>query len=272
MNDTDTDPTFSGSIPEAYDQLLVPLIFEPYAADLARRVRALDAASILEIAAGTGVVTRAVAAATSPQSEITATDLSEGMLERAQLSGTSRPVRWLQADALDLPFDDASFDVVLCQFGVMFFPDKARAYREALRVLRPGGTFIFNVWGSLQDNDFALAVSDGITSIFPDDPPTFLPTVPFSYYDETVILAELNEAGFESPATFEIVEAMSKAETAAAAAFALCQGPPSAEIESKAPGQLGAAIAAATATLEERFGASDIEGKTTALVITATRP
>src|SRR5437763_6974761 len=138
-----SDTVFAGSIPELYDSYLVPLIFEPCAGDMARRVVALGPSRVLETAAGTGVVTRALARVLPPAVEIVATDLNQPMLDRAAAVGTQRAVCWQQADALQLPFDDASFDVVVCQFGVMFFPDKVHAFSEARRVLRPGGTLLF---------------------------------------------------------------------------------------------------------------------------------
>jgi ubiquinone/menaquinone biosynthesis C-methylase UbiE len=154
-----TDALFAGSIPELYDNLLVPLIFEPYAQDLARRVAALQPARVLETAAGTGVVTRALAQALPGSCEIVATDLNSPMLDRAAAVGTARPVQWRQADAMQLPFDDASFDVVVCQFGVMFFPDRASAYAQARRVLRLGGVFVFNAWDRIEENEFADVVT-----------------------------------------------------------------------------------------------------------------
>ena len=134
-----TDKLFAGSIPEIYDRFLVPLIFEPYAADLARRVAALGPSDVLETAAGTGVLTRALAAPLAPATRIVATDLNQPMLDQAARRQPAGGVEWRQADALALPFADRSFDVVACQFGVMFFPDKVQGYREARRVLRPGG-------------------------------------------------------------------------------------------------------------------------------------
>ena len=117
------DATFAGSVPELYESHMVPLIFAPYADDMARRAAALSPRRVLETAAGTGVVTRALARALPSETEITATDLNPPMLARAQALGTVRPVQWQLADAQALPFDDASFDLVVCQFGAMFFPD-----------------------------------------------------------------------------------------------------------------------------------------------------
>jgi ubiquinone/menaquinone biosynthesis C-methylase UbiE len=151
-----SDKVFAGSIPELYERLLVPLIFECYARDLAARVAAAIPNDVLEIAAGTGVVTRAMAARLPSGARIVATDLNQPMLDEAakRLPSDAR-VAWQQADAMALPFPDASFDVVACQFGAMFFPDKVAAYRQARRVLRSGGRFMFNVWDKIADNEFA---------------------------------------------------------------------------------------------------------------------
>src|SRR5438128_117370 len=143
---SEPDVVFAGSIPELYDRYLVPLIFEAFAADLVARLEGVRPASVLEVAAGTGGVTRAMAARLPETVAITASDLNQPMVDYAAALGTSRPVRWRQADAMDLPFDDHSFDAVVCQFGVMFFPDRPRAFAEICRVLRPGGVFVFNVW------------------------------------------------------------------------------------------------------------------------------
>jgi ubiquinone/menaquinone biosynthesis C-methylase UbiE len=141
-----TDSRFGGSVPAIYRHYLVPLIFQPYAADLAARVRSRGPARILEIAAGTGVVTRALSLALGPKAAIIASDLNQAMLDEAAAQGPLPSVEWRQADALHLPFPDTSFEAVVCQFGVMFFPDKATAFSEAYRVLRPGG-FLFLMCG-----------------------------------------------------------------------------------------------------------------------------
>ena len=156
---SDIDKVFSGSIPKLYESHLVPLIFEPYAADLKQRLASMNLSRILEVAAGTGVVTRALASIADERLSIVATDLNQAMLDQAAVMGTARPVQWQQADAMALPFGDAEFDAVVCQFGVMFFPDKAKAFSEARRVLRPGGVFLFNVWDSLSENEFAETIA-----------------------------------------------------------------------------------------------------------------
>ena len=141
MSGPDTDKLFAGSIPKLYEEYLVPLIFEPYAVDLVNRLASQSPARVLEIAAGTGVVTRKLASALPESVSVVATDLNQAMLDLASVVGTKRPVEWRQADAMQLPFEDSAFDVVVCQFGVMFFPEKSKAFSEARRVLRSGRYF-----------------------------------------------------------------------------------------------------------------------------------
>src|SRR2546428_1814126 len=178
-----TDKTFTGSIPKLYESHLVPLIFNPYAADIARRLASRSPSRVLEIAAGTGVVTRALVSALPERIAIVATDLNQAMLDQAIVIGTSRQVEWRQADAMQLPFADGSFDAVVCQFGAMFFPDKPAAFAEARRVLQPGGVFLFNVWDRIEENEIADTVQTAVAALFPTDPPGFLPRTPYGYYD-----------------------------------------------------------------------------------------
>jgi ubiquinone/menaquinone biosynthesis C-methylase UbiE len=159
MDRSDADRVFAGSMPQLYERYLVPLLFAPYAADLARRVAQFRPARVLELAAGTGVLTRHLAQALPPGTEIVATDLNRPMLDYAAAVGAPQPVRWQQADALALPFPAGHFDVVVCQCGVMFFPDKPRAYAEARRMLRADGHALFNVWDRIEHNEFAACVT-----------------------------------------------------------------------------------------------------------------
>ena len=270
MADRESDSVFSGEVAELYEALLVPLIFEPYAADVARRLSGLDSAAILEVAAGTGVVTRALASALSATVALTATDLNQAMIDRAISVGTARPVRWEQADVLSLPYERASFDVVVCQFGVMFFPAKAEAFAEVDRVLRPGGQLLFNVWDRIEDNEFAEVVTQAVSSLFPADPPLFLRRTPHGYHDPEVIRADLRAGGFGSEVRIEPVEARSRAATADAVAIAYCQGTPLRdEIETRGAGRLVEATAVATDALAKRFGPTDLDGRISAWVITA---
>jgi len=263
-----TDKEFVGSIPETYDRLMVPMIFAPYAADIARRLSALKPKRILEVAAGTGVVTRAVADA-MPQVDIVATDLNQPMIEYARKRQSAGTVEWRTADALVLPFPDESFDAVICQFGAMFFPDKVRGYGEARRVLKERGTYLFNVWDKIEANEFAGVILKALAEVFPNDPPRFMQRTPHGYHDTDTIRAELTKAGFND-VTIEPLDAISRAPSARTAVTAYCQGSPwKLEIEARGAPGVEAALAKAAEALAKRFGAGPIEGRIRAYVITA---
>ena len=262
------DKVFAGAIPRLYETHLVPLIFTSYAADLARRVGALRPARVLEVAAGTGVVTRALAGALSSDASIVATDLNDAMLREAASVPIARPVEWRQADAARLPFDDGAFDAVVCQFGVMFFPDKVQAFRETRRVLAPGGAYVFNVWDRIEDNEFAHVVTEALAARFPADPPRFLARTPHGYHDRSTIERDLAAAGFGKRAGFDTVTERSRAESARIPAIAYCQGTPLRnEIEARDPRGLGEATDCATEAIVARFGASAVDGKIQAHVV-----
>lgn len=248
----------------------MPLIFEQYAADLAERTRALAPDTIVEIAAGSGVVTRAVAPTLSRDAKHVVTDLSPPMLDRAaSVQPDPTGIEWAPADALDLPFDADTFDLALCQFGVMFFPDRVRAYSEARRVLRPGGSFVFNMWDRIEANDFADVVTDALAMRFPEDPPRFLSRTPHGHYDTEVYSSELKAAGF-SDITVEPLDAVSAAAGPDIPAVAYCKGTPLRnEIEVLDPNGLDDATNQATQALASRFGDGRIEGRIRAFVITA---
>src|SRR6478609_7883295 len=176
------DATFAGSVPALYERYLVPLLFEPYAADLASRLAGMERGRLLELASGTGAVTSVLHQAL-PEVTIVATDLNEGMLALNRSRAYGDGVSWQTADAQRLPFEDASFDAVVCQFGVMFFPDKAASYREARRVLRDGGRYVFNVWNRVEDNEVTAIASRTVAALFPSDPPRFIERTPFGYFD-----------------------------------------------------------------------------------------
>lgn len=261
------DKAFAGAIPAIYETCLVPLIFEPYAADLQERLLSRRVTRLLEVAAGTGVVTRALAAALAPDAAIVATDLNQDMLDQAARVGTARPVEWRQADAMALPFPDGDFDTVVCQFGVMFFPDRSRAFAEARRVLQPGGLFMFSVWDDLSQNEFAECVATTLAAIFPDDPPGFLARTPYGYHDRLVIARDLAQAGFPSPPRVVTVAARSRAASAHAAALAYCHGTPlRGEIESRGAG-LPEVTRIVAEALARRFGAGAVEGRIQAHVV-----
>lgn len=267
-----SDKQFTGSIPEIYDRLLVPLIFEPYARDLAERLAKIKPRDILETAAGTGVLTRAMASRLPPHARIMATDLNQPMLDRAAARQPRNDrIAWRQADALDLPFEDGEFDVVACQFGAMFFPDKVRGYREARRVLKPGGHFLFNVWDQISENEFAHSITETLATLFPKDPPYFLVRTPHGYHDVKKIHEQLIAAGFAS-ISVQTLDATSRASSPHDPAIAYCQGTPLRnEIEARDSSRLDDATQKSAEALARRFGTGPIEGRIRAHVITAVR-
>ena len=267
-----SDRVFSGSIPALYDAYLVPLIFEACAEDLAGRVAAKAPARVLETAAGTGALTRALALRLPASTRLVATDLNQPMLEHAaaRQAGDQRIV-WQQADALDLPFDDHEFDAVVCQFGVMFFPDRVTGYREARRVLAPGGRFLFNVWDRIEANAFAHAVTEALSGLYREDPPLFLARTPHGHHDAGRICAELASAGF-ADVTVQTFVRISRARSAREVAVAYCQGTPLRnEIEARSPGGLEPATEHAAKALAARFGDGPIEGQIKGHLLVATR-
>jgi SAM-dependent methyltransferase len=272
MKPSNTDHSFTGSIPQLYERYIVPLIFEPYAIEMASRVADLCPGSVLEVAAGTGAVTRELADALPLTTCILATDLNQPMLGHAASIGTVREVGWQQADAMKLPFEDGSFDTVVCQFGIMFFPDKPAAIAEARRVLRPGGTFIFSVWGRIEENDFADVVTNALADVFPSDPPRFMARTPHGYYEKAVIFSDIEKGGFAAPARFDTVTRVSVAESPRIAAVAYCQGTPlRTEIEARDAARLEEATDIAEAAIARRFGSGKVEGRIQAHLVSVVR-
>lgn len=267
---SESDKVFAGSVPENYDRYMVPLIFEPYAADIAQRVASLSPSTVLETAAGSGVVTRALAPKLPACANYVVTDLNQPMLDyAASRQPPDTRIHWRQADALALPFENAIFDVVCCQFGAMFFPNRTSGYREARRVLKPGGHFVFNVWDRIEDNVFANDVTTALAKFFPNDPPRFLARTPHGYHDTRVIRSELNEAGF-SRATVETRAEQSRASSPRIPAIAYCQGTPLRnEIESRDAGKLEVATDYAASAIADRHGRGEVAAKIQAHVIVA---
>ena len=266
-----TDNLFAGSIPDIYQRLLVPLIFESCARDLAGRVAKTNPGDVLETAAGTGVLTRAIASRLAAHARIVATDLNQPMLDHAKAQFDDPRIEWKQADALALPFKEQSFDVVACQFGVMFFPDKIQGYKEASRVLKAGGQFVFSVWDRISENEFADTVTEALATLFPHDPPRFMARTPHGYHDIERIREELNVAGFTA-ISVDAVDEISKAASPRDVAIAYCQGTPlRTEIEARDASGLEHATKCATEALARRFGGGAIEGRIRALAMTATR-
>lgn len=259
----ETDHLWVGSMPEAYERWLVPTVFRPFAADLARRVTARAPRRVLELAAGTGVLTRELVAATS--AEVTATDLNDAMvgLGREKEPGAT----WRRADAMQLPCGDGEFDVIACQFGVMFFPDKPAAFAEARRVLTPDGTLVVNTWGSLDTHDFQAALVAALNRVFPDDPPTFMVSVPHGYADPDAIVTDLTTGGFRR-VNVESLSLVGQAASAADVAAGYCMGTPlRAEIEAR--GDLKAVTTAVANEMTARLGAGPVTGTMTAHIVEA---
>jgi ubiquinone/menaquinone biosynthesis C-methylase UbiE len=251
-----------------YDQYLVPLLFKPYAEDLAERVGEETPADILETAAGTGAVT-GVIRRHLPESTIVATDLNAAMLEVA--ADRLGNVELRSADAQALPFEDASFDAVVCQFGVMFFPDRVAAYREARRVLRPGGRYLFNAWDRLVRNEATQLLADAVAEIFPGEAPDFFQRVPFGYHDRDRIEADLRAAGFER-IEVETVAKRSRLGSAREAAIGMCQGSPlRSELEARGPEALQRATEAVAAALARLEGPEGLDAAMSAHVFCAWR-
>jgi ubiquinone/menaquinone biosynthesis C-methylase UbiE len=269
---SETDKVFAGAIPDVYDDYLVPLIFETYAVDLAKSVASFEPKSVLETAAGSGVVTRELAPLLSDDARYWVTDLNQPMLDRAlRRQPADDRIEWRQADALNLPFEEETFDVICCQFGVMFFPDKVAGYRSALRTLRDGGKFIFNVWDRIEENVFADSVTRTASAVFPADPPLFLARTPHGYHDVALIEAELDAAGFQKIEVHTIASE-SRAESPRVPAVAYCQGTPLRnELEARDPSKLEEVTDRATADLEKRYGTGPVSGKIQGHVIIATR-
>jgi ubiquinone/menaquinone biosynthesis C-methylase UbiE len=262
---------FVGSIPENYDRYLGPVLFDPYATDLVARLSLPESAAVLELACGTGIVTRRLRDRLGPTARLVATDLNEAMLGyAARKFGPEEAVEWKQADATELPFSDQSFDAVVCQFGLMFFPDKGKAVRETFRVLKPGGIFIFSVWDAIEHNDLPHIAHSIISKFFEDNPPDFY-DVPFSFHDPETIRSLVSAAGFKE-IELSLLPLPAIAPDAQDAAKGLVHGNPviaaiKERNESSAP-EIEAAIAAEVAA---QFGDAPVRARMQALVCAAVR-
>jgi len=267
---TASDTVFAGSIPEIYDRYMVPLIFRPYAEELARRAQTVMPGHILETAAGTGVVTEALHRALS-DSSIIATDLNAPMLEMAARRVQSEKVSFECADAQQLRFADSSFDLVVCQFGIMFFPDKVGANVDARRVLRNGGRYLLAIWDKVDRNLATVTAGRAVAALFPGEAARFFERVPFRYHDVAQIEHDLLAAGFED-IELETVELRSRAASARDAAIALVQGTPMrSDIEAIAPESLDEATDAAEQALRQFEGPGGFDAPMAAHIVTATK-
>jgi len=215
---------FSGSVPGFYDRYLGPVLFEPYAVDLVSRLPTGDRLRVLEIACGTGIVTRRLRESLADSATLVATDLNEPMVAYARNAVPAAGIVWQQADAQALVFDDGSFDAVVCQFGFMFLPDKVQGFREARRVLTSGGLLLANIWHSMEANPVAGAIHTTVARLFPADPPGFMET-PYGYHDTHRIRADMAEAGWED-VQLETVRVQGHGPSAAEFAAGFAMGSP----------------------------------------------
>ena len=268
-----TQPTpiaFSGNIPVNYDSYLGPMFFEPFAIHMATRIGKLKPSSVLETAAGTGRLTKFLPGAALPGSSIIATDINPAMAEFGKQAPMNHDVKWMTADAVSLPFEDGQFDLVATQFGVMFFSDRVKAYREVRRVLQPGGTFIFTSWDALENNPMAGLAQETLKHFFPVDTPAFY-AVPFSYFEEATIRRELMESGFTN-LEIERVNLTGYNQSAAHAAKGLIEGTPTVTaIEERDGNKLPEIIKHLEEKIEGRFGRENLQVPLQALVITCTK-
>jgi SAM-dependent methyltransferase len=262
---------FAGTLPEFYDRYLVPLIFAPYAQVVADRAKELRPRRVLETAAGTGVVTEALSRTLPSDTAITATDLNLSMMERGKAKPGTERVIWQQADAMKLPFSDSAFDLIACQFGVMFFPDKRASFRESFRVLAPGGTYLFALWddhAEMANSPLWIATLE-VGGMLGRDPRTLLNP---GYYDEPTIRADLAAAGF-GEVLIERIARPAKAASAQQAAVTTVQGSLlRTAVEAADPSRLGDATDAVERVMRTRFGDGPVEGEMRALIITTTKP
>jgi ubiquinone/menaquinone biosynthesis C-methylase UbiE len=265
-----TDTLFAGSIPSLYDRYLGPTLFQPYAEEIAKRASELDPRRVLEIAAGTGIVTEALHRGLL-EAEIVATDLNPAMLDIAAQRISSDRVTFQPADALNLPFEDGSFGLVVCQFGIMFFPDKVKGNVEARRVLRDGGTYLLAIWDTVERNEGSDVIGEAVAALFPDNPPRFIDRTPFGYADRAHIERDLCAAGFDK-ITIETIEKRCRAPSARDLAIGMCCGSPLRnEIEERDPAMLDRAVDAAAAALAPWEGPDGFDAPMSAHIVMATR-
>ena len=269
----DSNAAFVGSVPGNYDRYLGPLFFHAFADDLAARLMVKPGMRMLETACGTGIVTERLAARLAGQGTLVASDLNEPMMAYAsQRLGAGARVEWRQADATALPFDDRSFDAVVCQFGVMFYPDKARGLREAFRVLRSGGQYLFNVWDSLEHNPVPRITHETVTSFFPVDPPQFY-TIPFSLFDTAPVKAWLHDAGFVEIQAHPLAKTGTSPSIEDAAIGLIDGNPIGAQISERKPEALGPIKSALAGKLAAQFGTGrPLQAPLRAIVFSARKP
>ena len=271
MSNAPTSIAFSGDIPAHYDAGLGPMFFEPFALELADRVGRMRPRRILELACGTGRITKLLRTVAAPGASLTATDINPAMVRYARLLVNDPEIRWQEADATNLPFPDASYDCIVVGFGVMFYSDRGKAYAEANRVLRPGGTMLFTAWDAIAHNPMAGLAHETLAHFFPDNTPGFY-SVPFAYHDDHVIRNELRQAGFQEIAA-EVRQLTGYQRSAAHAATGLIRGTPAiTAIEERDPDKVSPIMTHLEQRINDRFGAYSLEVPLQAWVVSARKP
>ncbi len=261
-----SDAAFVGSVPDLYERYLTPFL-APFARDLASRVGAQPPRRMLELACGTGLLTRELVPVMNGSS-LVATDLNAPMIDIAKRLVASPKVTWQPASAMALPFPDRAFDLVVCQFGVMFFPDKVAGAREIRRVLAPGGTFLFNTWAVLEENPLGRLTHETVTQLFPSDPPTFM-RVPFGYGDAGAIRSDLLQGGFDD-VTIELMDLVGRSPSARETAIGIVEGNPIVlAIQERGSVPVAAVTEAVARRFEEIYGSGEVCIPTRAFVVTA---
>jgi ubiquinone/menaquinone biosynthesis C-methylase UbiE len=264
----ESSSVFAGSVPEFYDHHLGPVLFEPYAADLARRVADRAGDAVLETACGTGILTRQLRARLPPAVRLVATDLNQPMIDHARaMPGSTEQIEWQRADCAALPFPPASFSALVCQFGLMFVPEKPAAFREARRVLADGGLLAFNVRDSLAHNPYARVVQEAVAGFFPDDPPRFF-DVPYGFHDVGAWRDLLTAHGFAEQA-IEPVTLEARSTTAEQLAVGFVRGTPLSNAIQERGGAFDRIVEAAAAALARLGGEAPFRSTMRAIVITA---
>jgi ubiquinone/menaquinone biosynthesis C-methylase UbiE len=269
---TASPAAFSGSIPETYHAALGPLLFEPYARDLAARLTRAGlgpGTRVLELACGTGIVTRRLLEVLPRDGALVATDISEPMLGQAKRNvPADARVTFAQADACVLPFSDAEFDAIVCQYGVMFFPEKEKAMREARRVLRAGGVYLFNVWDSLEHNAMPRIVQRTLDERFGAGAAGFLRKLPHGWSDRAEIERVVRAGGFSS-VRVETLAVQTSAPDAATIARGYLLGTPNAGTLAELKADAEAVVAQAGKAIAAELGDRPCRGTVQAVVVEA---
>ncbi|MBK6446299.1 MAG: class I SAM-dependent methyltransferase [Bacteroidetes bacterium] len=262
-----TPIAFSGNIPQNYDAFLGPMFFEPYALEMSKRISKLAPANLLELASGTGRLTRMLPASSAENATIIASDINPAMIQFGKNRTQFEKIQWMEIDAVSLPQKDSSMDCIVVQFGVMFYSDRVKAFKEALRVLKPGGVMLFSCWDIITNNPIAQLTNETLKHFFPIDTPAFY-KVPFSYYDEDLITDELEEAGFDK-IKIEIVQCTGESKSAADAAKGLTEGSPViVELENRASEKVSEIREYMQKKITEQFGATALQVPLSARIVT----